>query len=408
MGYTLVVEDRFGQLTDEYGFDSGEVVAGRSRECDIVLSSENVSRRHAKIYATPDGLFVEDLRSANGVYVNGERIEGPRELKDQDVIRVGDFHVHVRGARAALEVERPVHLRLLGRNLGVQGQTFEVTAQTTLIGRGKDCGLVLVDGSVSRVHARLLVRPDGTILVEDVGSANGLFVNDQRVKVWEIAAGDLLRVGNVEFLLDIPGADTNPGLRRRGPRLFNRKLAWVAASAAGIALVAALILALPRILSQDGGSLQEAGGPAASESAAVQEAAPVTPAPAVDPDRLAKAKSLLAGRKVEEAGREVAAILGTDPANGEAIRLSNRIEMEKAAARALADADAALGADRMDAAVQALVKVPADSAFADAAKERFRRIAPRLDTMRDKACKVGRTIKCIQFRGLAKMVQDRL
>ena len=73
--YTLVVEDRSGNLTDEYTFDSGELIVGRSRQCDIVLPSENVSRRHARIYTTAGGLAIEDLQSANGVFVNGRHVD---------------------------------------------------------------------------------------------------------------------------------------------------------------------------------------------------------------------------------------------------------------------------------------------------------------------------------------------
>ena len=49
-------------------------VIGRAPECDITLSATGLSRRHARLRPTFDGLAIEDLRSANGTFVNGKRI----------------------------------------------------------------------------------------------------------------------------------------------------------------------------------------------------------------------------------------------------------------------------------------------------------------------------------------------
>jgi pSer/pThr/pTyr-binding forkhead associated (FHA) protein len=77
----------------------GGAVIGRSRECDIVLSDSNVSRRHAEIRpAGGDGWTITDLGSTNGVKVNGRRIQGPQSLKRGDVIELGT-------SRATFELE---------------------------------------------------------------------------------------------------------------------------------------------------------------------------------------------------------------------------------------------------------------------------------------------------------------
>ena len=62
---------------------------GRSRDCDIVLSDGNVSRRHAEVLPTEDGWSVSDLNSTNGVLVNGRRISGATALSAGDRIEVG-------------------------------------------------------------------------------------------------------------------------------------------------------------------------------------------------------------------------------------------------------------------------------------------------------------------------------
>lgn len=63
---------------------------GRSAECEVVLDSAAVSRRHARLGLRDGVPVVVDLGSANGVFVNGRRFEGERVLKPGDVIVIGD------------------------------------------------------------------------------------------------------------------------------------------------------------------------------------------------------------------------------------------------------------------------------------------------------------------------------
>jgi hypothetical protein len=64
-------------------------VIGRSRECDVVLSDQNVSRKHAEVRPSGGKWIVKDLGSTNGVKVNGRRITGPQSLKPGDTIELG-------------------------------------------------------------------------------------------------------------------------------------------------------------------------------------------------------------------------------------------------------------------------------------------------------------------------------
>jgi pSer/pThr/pTyr-binding forkhead associated (FHA) protein len=67
---------------------NGEVMVGRDRTCSIVLSHPAVSRRHAKITFSGREWVLEDLKSANGTYVNNTRVERAN-LKAGDVVRFG-------------------------------------------------------------------------------------------------------------------------------------------------------------------------------------------------------------------------------------------------------------------------------------------------------------------------------
>jgi hypothetical protein len=68
---------------------SGGGVIGRSRECDVVLSDQNVSRKHAEVRPSGGKWIVKDLGSTNGVKVNGRRITGAQSLKPGDTIELG-------------------------------------------------------------------------------------------------------------------------------------------------------------------------------------------------------------------------------------------------------------------------------------------------------------------------------
>lgn len=54
---------------------AGPVAIGRAPECDISVQAEEISRRHALVKPTQDGLAVEDLGSSNGTYINGKRVQ---------------------------------------------------------------------------------------------------------------------------------------------------------------------------------------------------------------------------------------------------------------------------------------------------------------------------------------------
>ena len=72
----------------EFVLKPGASVIGRLAQSDIQLPSPDVSRRHAQVSVGPEGCFVSDLGSENGVAVNGHRVER-HLLEDGDVIALG-------------------------------------------------------------------------------------------------------------------------------------------------------------------------------------------------------------------------------------------------------------------------------------------------------------------------------
>jgi pSer/pThr/pTyr-binding forkhead associated (FHA) protein len=73
----------------------GSVLIGRNDDCDIIFSDPLVSRRHARIIVSSEDVLVEDLLSANGVYVNGVRVDRLQELHDGDRVLIGTREISV-------------------------------------------------------------------------------------------------------------------------------------------------------------------------------------------------------------------------------------------------------------------------------------------------------------------------
>ena len=66
-----------------------EIIIGRSSDLDMVLVEDMVSRRHAKISSTDNDVYIQDMGSTNGTFVNGEKIAGRAQLHEGDRILVG-------------------------------------------------------------------------------------------------------------------------------------------------------------------------------------------------------------------------------------------------------------------------------------------------------------------------------
>jgi pSer/pThr/pTyr-binding forkhead associated (FHA) protein len=75
----------------ERELDSTAVTVGRAPENDLVLDSDEfASTKHARIEPRRDGVWVEDLDSTNGTFVNGMKVKQRHKLSPGDVIRIGE------------------------------------------------------------------------------------------------------------------------------------------------------------------------------------------------------------------------------------------------------------------------------------------------------------------------------
>jgi hypothetical protein len=89
-GAALVIRSGGGRAGESFTIDRDRMSIGRTPDAAVFLDDVTVSRNHALLVRRQDGLFIDDLGSLNGTYVNRRRIES-HKLDDGDEIQVGKY-----------------------------------------------------------------------------------------------------------------------------------------------------------------------------------------------------------------------------------------------------------------------------------------------------------------------------
>ncbi len=256
---------------------AGELTAGRLAECGLQLVEGNPSRRHARITVDNGDVWVEDLTSRNGTFVNGRRIGAKTRLSSGDRLKFDVEEFDFRAERAAsgaddqtmasaLQQEAlaasgnkpPLWIRKEAVQEGsgktefisrdeirrMQGQPSSLAAPSNIdaphlviyengrpgpcillrsdgsgkaewtVGSGPDCAVRLNYSGVSAYHAKI-VNEGARWKLSDQTSVNGTFVNGKQCIVSYLSSGARLRFGPVECVFQLPVGKT---AARRKPR----------------------------------------------------------------------------------------------------------------------------------------------------------------------------------------------
>lgn len=190
---------------------------GSAASADIALVAPGIAAQHCEIEHRGLTATIRIADPKNVVVVNGKQANAAAAIKPGDLVLFAKV-----GARV-VAVEKPasparkdddendgrtrVRMALPRYVLrGVSGTTFGKTFPlfgTVTVGRQSDCDISVPGEEISRHHAKLQVMPDG-IAVEDMGSANGTFINDKRIHTGMLKPGEELRLDTVRFMLVAP------------------------------------------------------------------------------------------------------------------------------------------------------------------------------------------------------------
>lgn len=193
--------------------DQEVIRIGRSRDNDVMLDHLSVSRHHAELRLDHGHWVVTDLDSANGTFVNGQRITTV-PLYHSDTITVGKHHLHFFDSPVDQD-SIPIHdfddeqtmlLNAPSKVVGCltvtkgkeRGREFNLVGERTLIGRASDCDIQISDWLVSKCHAQIL-RSGDQFSIEDLGSWRAIQVNGVPVKKSVLTDGDSIQLGGTKL-----------------------------------------------------------------------------------------------------------------------------------------------------------------------------------------------------------------
>ena len=216
-------EERALELPD----DANEIRIGRRPDLELPLPYRALSALHARLVRIDDRWHVEDLGSTNGTRVDGERLAAhqPRAIAPGAHITLGQITFAfdgpagaVVGAEGTATIARRLVSDLFASSPDMATPTvtivtgvptkaalrLEIIDRRYVMGRGETCDLQLGSDEISREHAEIVRLWDG-VVVKDLGSKNGVRVNDALVtERCRLRDGDRLQIGPALLRLSDP------------------------------------------------------------------------------------------------------------------------------------------------------------------------------------------------------------
>ena len=205
-----------------------EILIGRGSKCGLVINDPKllVSGIHGKVIIQSNKVFFQDLNSTNGTYINGKKIVSnkPHELKSSDVVVLAkSYPLDIK--RFFAEIVKPpskeeyhnseVTVIFQQNKATIQDgkNTFELDLEKTsianfsdvdrspfvTIGRVKGNKIVIDKVAVSRNHCKLRLLSPIILEIEDLGSTNGTFADNEKLipfKKYQFSSSVKIRLGS--------------------------------------------------------------------------------------------------------------------------------------------------------------------------------------------------------------------
>jgi len=150
---------------------------GKDANNDVIISNSTVSRQHAIVTIANNGnTTIRDLNSTNGTYVNGKRITGENILKPGDKVQLGNHLATYEELTTPTRKEETKVNKPSGHIQLPQG-----IKEMRRIGRDSSMQICFNQNDVSKHHATLCQLHTGDVVIVDMNSTNGTFVNGQRI-----------------------------------------------------------------------------------------------------------------------------------------------------------------------------------------------------------------------------------
>ena len=194
---------------------------GSAPDSQVKLDLDSIAPVHCELQVSGNMLTLRVPDASNVVTLNKKPVQGVMAIRGGDTLGFGPVQARIvvveRAAGVANEADKDADVGATRMRMavpkfvlrGVSGPAFGKAypvAAVQVIGRSEECNICIASDEVSRRHAQVKPTQDG-LAVEDLGSANGTFVNGQRVQNGLLKPGDELRLDTIRFLLVAPGME---------------------------------------------------------------------------------------------------------------------------------------------------------------------------------------------------------
>lgn len=227
----LIVTEKGHEAEKVYNFSHEGIVIGRADDSGVKLSGSSVSRKHAQIQVAGNNCFLIDLGSGNGTFLNGAQVSSNKEtlLRHGDLISIDNYNLSfnaidemlsssfneitdsdvlevklLKKVLRAIDKESIPSVEVLNGNF--VGKKFFLTddIDEVTIGRDDSSDFEIREYVISRQHAKVL-KKNNKLLLEDLKSKNGTYLNNKRVTTQEeLHDGDRIALGTIVLIFRNP------------------------------------------------------------------------------------------------------------------------------------------------------------------------------------------------------------
>lgn len=226
----LILKERGKETEQTFEFEREEISFGRADTNSVPLESTGVSRKHAVIIPSGGAFFIKDAGSKGGTLVNGIKVPHAEKyiLKHNDIITIENFDIKfllidemlnqsfndvtdsdilevklLKKVLKALDRESIPSIEVLngvaeGKKAFLTDDVEEIT-----IGRDPMCDFPIEEYVISRKHAKI-IKKWGGIVIENMGSKNGVFLNNRKVEEEALHDGDRIALGTIVLMFRNP------------------------------------------------------------------------------------------------------------------------------------------------------------------------------------------------------------
>lgn len=178
-------------------FEVGRIVA--PNDFSIRLSPEDYTRFEKagiEVVASEVAQAALDHAQSEQYILSGSVVVS---ISEDETLQVGqietDAQTQAAGAAPAFDMKASAQAPIVE----IGGRMWRLVKETTVLGRGQDCDIVIDDSSVSRRHAEIRITP-GAYLLTDLSSTNGTFVEGHKITACQLVDGNEVTLGRTSFM----------------------------------------------------------------------------------------------------------------------------------------------------------------------------------------------------------------